>query len=112
MYTRSDLLKPKPLSVDTMSFRLKILNNYYNNLSSPDNKSFPEAEMIEIVLSMISAVWINSMITAGLEHMEKAYEGFIEHLENIESSLPDGPILKKDKHKDASPKSTSSLKED
>ena len=36
----------------------------------------------------------------------------IEYLEELESSLLDETIIKKHKSKDASPKSTSSLKED
>ena len=30
-----------------------------------------------------SAVWINSMITADLDHREKSYEGLIDHLEKL-----------------------------
>ena len=82
-YTRARLFKPKSLSVDAMSFRLKILHNYLVSFPSADNKSFSEDEMIEIILSMLPVVWINSIITAGLEPREKAYEGLIEQLEKL-----------------------------
>ena len=99
---RSSLQKPKSLSVDAMSSRLKILNNYLSSFPSPDNKSFSQGEMIEIVLSMLPAVWVNSMTTAGLEPREKTYEELIEHLEKLECSLPDEPIPKKMDSKDTS----------
>ena len=44
---RSSLLKPKSLSVDAMSSRLKILNNYLASFPSLDNKSVLHGEMIE-----------------------------------------------------------------
>ena len=106
---RAGLIKTKYLSVDTMSSRLKILNYYLTSFPSPDNKSFSEGEMIEIVLSMLPAVWINSMTTAGLEPREKSYEDLIEHLEKLESSLPDEPIPKKLKSKDAHETTTTSI---
>ena len=56
--------------------------------------------MIEIVLSILPVVWVNSMIISGLELGDKTYEGLIEHLEKLESSIPDEPIPKKDKSKD------------
>ena len=113
-YMRSSLQKPKSLSVDAMSSRLKILNNYLSSFPSPDNKSFSQGEMIEIVLSMLPAVWVNSMTTAGLEPREKTYEELIEHLEKLECSLPDEPIPKKMDSKDATKSSstTSILKKD
>lgn len=46
---RVDLLKLKPLSFDTMLSKIKILDNYLTSLPSPDNKSFLQGEMIEIV---------------------------------------------------------------
>ena len=39
-YMRSSLQKPKSLSVDPMSSRLKILNNYITSFHFSDNKSF------------------------------------------------------------------------
>ena len=107
---RSSLLKPKSLSVDGMSSRLKILNSYLSSFPSPDNTSFSEGEMIEIVLNMLPAVWVNSMTTVCLEPREKSYEDLIEHLEKLESSLPDEPIPRKDKKKDATSDTTSILK--
>ena len=56
--------------------------------------------MIEIVLIVLPAVLINIMILAGLEHREKLYEDLIEHLDNLERSLSDGPIPKKNNSKD------------
>ena len=64
--------------------------------------------MIEAVLSMFPAVWVNIMTTAGLESREKSYEDLIEYLEKLESSLPDEPIAKKEKSKGA-PDTTSIL---
>ena len=84
-YMRSSLLKPKSLSVDGMSSRLKILNSYLSSFPSPDNTSFSEGEMIEIVLNMLPAVWVNSMTTAGLKPREKSYEDLIEHLQKLEA---------------------------
>ena len=109
-YMRSSLLKPKSLSVDGMSSRLKILNSYLSSFPSPDNTSFSEGEMIEIVLNMLPAVWVNSMTTAGLEPREKSYEDLIEHLEKLESSLPEESIPRKDKKKDTPAETTSILK--
>ena len=98
---RSNLLKPKSLSVDAMSSRLKILNSYLVSFPSSDNKPFSQGEMIEIAMSMLPAVWINSIITDGLEPRDKSYEDLIENLNNLESSLPYEPIPKKLKSKDA-----------
>ena len=39
-YMRSSLLKPKSLSIDAMSSRIKILNCYLVSFPLPDNKSF------------------------------------------------------------------------
>ena len=55
-YVRLSLQKPKSLSVDTMSSRLKILNNYLSSFPLPDNKSFSQGEMVNIVLRMLPAV--------------------------------------------------------
>ena len=55
VYMRSSLQKPKSLSFDAMSSRLKI----------------SQGEMTKIVLSMLLVVWVNSMTTAGLKHREK-----------------------------------------
>ena len=41
------------------------------------------------------------MTIAGLEPREKTYAELIEHLENLERSLPDEPISKKKNSKDA-----------
>ena len=57
---RVDLLEPKSLSVDAMSSRLKILNNYLTSFSLLENKSFSQGEMIEIVLSMLPAIWLKT----------------------------------------------------
>ena len=94
------MIKPKPFSVEAMPSRLNILNYYLTGFPSPENKSFSEEEMIEIVLSMFPAIWINIIITAVLEPREESYEDLIEHLEKLESSLPDEPIPKKLKIKD------------
>ena len=69
---RAGLVKPKFLSVDTMSSRLKALNYCLTSFPSPDKKSFFEGEVIEIVLSMLPVVWINIMTIAGLELKEKS----------------------------------------
>ena len=53
---RAGFLKTKSLSVDAMSSRLKILNNYLTSFPFPDNKLFSQGEIIEIVPSMITAV--------------------------------------------------------
>ena len=66
--------------------------------------------MIENLLSMLLAVWVNIITTGDLEPREKPYDDLIKHLEKLECSLPDEPILKKDKSKDTSPESTSILK--
>ena len=97
----SCLQKPKSSSVDAMSSRLEDLNNYLTSFPLPDNKSFSQGEMIEIVLSMLPAVWVNSMTTAGLEPREKTYKELIEHLEKLARSLPDEPIPKKKESKEA-----------
>ena len=39
-YMRSGLVKARSLSVNSMSSRLKILNNHLRGLPSPDNQSF------------------------------------------------------------------------
>ena len=95
-YMRSGLVKPRSLSVDSMSSRLKIMNNHLQSFPSPDNQSFSQGELIEIVLSMIPSFWIKSMATAGLEPREKTYEELIEHLEKLEVSIPE-EVVKKDK---------------
>ena len=87
IYTRTGLLKPKSLSVDTMSFRFKIINKYLTSFPSPDNKLFSQSEMIEIELCMIPAVWVYSMTTTGLEPREKSYKDLIDHMEKLEVSL-------------------------
>ena len=80
-HMRAGLLKPKSLSIDTMSSRLKILNNYLSDIPSPDNKSFSQGEIIEIILSMLPAVWLSSMTASDLDLRENSYEDVIEHLE-------------------------------
>ena len=70
-YMRSSLQNPKSLSVDAISSRLKILNNYLTSFFLLDNKSSSQGEMIEIVLIMLPVVWVNIMITAGLESRKK-----------------------------------------
>ena len=97
---RVGLLKPKSLSIDDMSSRLKILNNYLVNFPLPDDKSFSEGEIIGIVLSILPVVCINSMIIYSLEPRQKLYVGLIEYLENLESYLPDEPICKRENRKD------------
>ena len=67
----------------------------------PDNKSFSQVEMIKILLSMLLAIWVNSMTTDGLEPREKFYEELIEHSEKLERSPLDEPIPKKKDSKDA-----------
>ena len=52
----------KSLSIDAISPRLKMLSNYLTSFPLPDNKSFSQKEMIEIVLSILPAVWVNSTI--------------------------------------------------
>ena len=95
---RSGLVKPRSLSVDSMSSRLKIMNNHLQSFPLPDNQSFSQGELIEIVLSMIPSFWLKSMATAGLEPREKTYEELIEHLEKLEVSIPE-EVGKKDKPK-------------
>ena len=97
---RSSLLKPKSLSVDAMSSRIKVLNIYLANFPLPDNKSFSQGEMIEIVLIMLPTVCVDIMFTAGLEPREKTYKELIERLERLESSLPDEAIPRKKDNKD------------
>ena len=97
---RAGILKPKSLSVDTMSSRLKILDNYLANFPLPDNKSILQSKMIEIVLSILPVIWVNSMITSVLELRKKTYEDLIEYLEKLESSLPDEPIPKRNESRD------------
>ena len=53
---RAGLIKPKALSIDTMSSRFTILNNYLTKFPLSDNKSFLQGEMIEIVLSVLPIV--------------------------------------------------------
>ena len=89
VYMRTSLLKPKSLSVDTISSRLKIMNSYLTSFPSPDNKSFSQGVMIEIVLSILPVVWLGSMITAGLDPRGKSYEDFVEHLGKLWLSLPE-----------------------
>ena len=98
---RAGLIKPKSLSIDAMSSRLKILNHYLTSFPSPYKNLFSEGKMIEIVLSILPTVWINIMITAGLEPREKSYEDLVENLEKLERSLPDESIPKKVNSKDA-----------
>ena len=71
-----------------------------SNFPSPGNNPFSKGEMIKIVLNVLPTVWINSMITAGLEPREKSYGDLIEHLGKLERSLPDEPIPKILKRKD------------
>ena len=56
--------------------------------------------MIEIAMSILPVVWINSVIIAGLEPREKSFEGLIEHLKKLERSLQKEPISKKEKNRD------------
>ena len=100
---RAGLLKPKSLSANDISSRLKILNNYLTSFPSPDNKSLSQGDMIEIVLSMLLAVYISSMTIAGLESREKSYKYLIKYLVKLEVSPLDEPIPKKDNSKDSSP---------
>ena len=74
VYMRSWLVKPRILSVDSMSNRLKLLNNHLQGLPLPDNQSISQGELVEIVLSMIPYLWLKSMVAAGLEPKEKTYE--------------------------------------
>ena len=67
---RADFLKPKALSIDAMSSRLKIMINYLNSFPSLDKKSLSQGEMIEIVLIMLFVVWLSSMATADLNPRE------------------------------------------
>ena len=83
------LQKPKSLSVHAISSKLKILNNYLASFPLPDNKSLSQGEMIEIVLSMLPIVWVDSMTIADLEPRVKIYEELIDHMDNLERSLPD-----------------------
>ena len=87
-------------------------NNYLTSFLLPDIKSFLHGEIIEILLSMIPTVWVNSMVATGLEPREKSYENLSEYLVYLESSLPDEPIPKKSESKDASTYTTSILKKD
>ena len=82
------------MSVDAISSRLNILNNYLSSFPLPGNKSFSQGEMVEIPLSMFPTVWVNIMITAGLEPRGKTYEELIDHLETLECFLLDEPIPK------------------
>ena len=79
----SSLQNHKLFSVDAMSSRLKILNNYLTSFPMPDYKSFSQGKMIEVVLSMLPTVWVNILTTAGLEPREKTCEEMIEHLEKL-----------------------------
>ena len=87
---------------------------YIRSFPLPDNKSFSKGEIIETVLSMFPAFWVNSMTTADIEPRENTYEELIEHLEKLERSLLDEPIPKKKDSKDAaeSTSTTSILKND
>ena len=80
--------------MDSMSSRLKILNNHVQGFSLPDNQPFSQGEMIEIVLSMIHPFWIKSMTTAGLEPRKKTHEEIIEHLEKWEFSILEEAVTK------------------
>lgn len=100
---RAGLLKPNFLSVDTISSRLNIMNNYSNSFPSPGNKSFSQGEMIDIILSMLPTVWLGSMATAGLEPREKSYEDLLEYLEKLGVSFPEIVIPKKNMGEKASP---------
>ena len=107
VYMSTGLINSISLSGDIMSSRLNILKYYLTSFYLSDNKSFSEGEMIEIVLSMLPAVWIN------FEYRVKSYEHLIDHLDKIESSLPDESIPKKLKSKDAHESiSTSILKKE
>ena len=83
VYMSTGMINSISLSGDIMSSRLNILKHYLTRFYLSDNKSFSEGEMIEIVLSMLPAVWIN------FEYRVKSYENLIDHLDKIESSLPD-----------------------
>ena len=52
---RASILKPN-LSVDVISYRLKITNSYITRFPLPVNKSFSEGEIIEIALSRLPEV--------------------------------------------------------
>ena len=54
VYMRAGLIKPKSVSIDATTSRLRILNHHLTSFPLPDNKSFSEGGMIEIVLSMLS----------------------------------------------------------
>ena len=70
--------------------------------------------MVDIVLSMLPTVWVNSMITSGIEPMEETYKDLIEYLQKLERYLLDNPIPKKKDSKDdaESTSTTSILKKD
>ena len=53
---RKDLLKLKSLSVDAILSRLKILDSYLVSFPSPDNKSFSQGEISEILLIILHVV--------------------------------------------------------
>ena len=78
--------------MDTMSSRLKILNNDLQGSPLPAKQYFSQEELIEIVLSMIPSFWINSIATTTLDPREKTYEEIIEHLEKLELSTSEEAI--------------------
>ena len=80
---RAGLPRPKSLSSDVMSSRIKITNNYLNSFPSLDNKSFLQGKMIVSVLNILCVVWPGSMTTAGLDPREKSYEDLVKHLEKL-----------------------------
>ena len=41
-------------------------------------------------------IWVDSMVIAGLELSETSYEDLIDHMENLERSLSDELIPRKD----------------
>ena len=79
---RAYLVKPRGHSVDPMSSRLKIMNNYLTSFPSLDNKSCTEHHYFFLG---------KENGNGRLEPKKKVYEDLIEHLEKLDASLLEDP---------------------
>ena len=67
-------MTPKILSVDTILNRSNIMNSYLNGFFSPNNKSFSQGEVIEIISGTILSLWLKCIITVDPGTREIEYK--------------------------------------
>ena len=63
-----------------------VLNSYLNIFPDPKNKVFTTANMIEMLLCIISKDWIIIMAKVGIEPRTMTFQALIDHLVKFEST--------------------------